>query len=498
MTVTAISLISVPQFIYINRTIRDLYGSYLILSYLVQSICKAAEDKNLQIIMPGKSRNSYYNSDLMIIEGILTEEEAKIILKNSWKNLTYLCKQWIEKRIQGQRQWHKQWDLYSNYNWDILWVEAINIQEAIHKLNKAKLCNRWTAINWQGESGNYGVDAIAHYGMGNYNDSQKNTDFMNREINSFYNQLKKFSPFKEYLSDVEDNFTIIELVKWLVTDDEIFSQVFSSKEEATKFIFPDFLDFKPFGEKSRCAYFYGEIDIDNIISKYSNEPVDFKNISQNLQSWIHTKLYQSIEQHFGDLVYITNTKFLGTFYFNSTFSMHQRNNWLCDFIKLWSHNDYSQSCATSIGYVYANSKVSQIDILYHCQRAKDSAEKLGGYRVGFRILFSNGHWLECICPYWFLEVIFSDNLKYDWTAIHNDILDLEYRHAFSDDDNEVSLGIFEIYFGKSNRLLLMNNLWNNGDRAGIIGNKNNKNTHSYNLVNNWIINFIKVCFHIYK
>lgn len=189
----------------------------------------------------------------------------------------------------------------------------------------------------------------------------------------------------------------------------------------------------------------------------------------------------------------------------------------------------------SVGFVWASPSVPQRDVLQNCREAEKSAKRNGRDRIAFRILFSNGNYLEWVCPWWVIqknepdeeEIVLDLLSKYkdrdggkNWTHIYQDIATLESRHAFNSDSTDVSFGLLKVYFGKDTLQILQNekNWWNpektledNGNeknktrlRGGILGAKeyyyeNSTEPDSKKVndaLNNWVINLAKVGFHL--
>ncbi len=191
----------------------------------------------------------------------------------------------------------------------------------------------------------------------------------------------------------------------------------------------------------------------------------------------------------------------------------------------------------SVGFVWASPSVPQRDVLQNCREAEKSAKRNGRDRIAFRILFSNGNYLEWVCPWWLLEKKKEEEeeekaldllSKYkdrdggaNWTHIYQDIAILESRHAFNSDSTDVSFGLLDIYFGKDvvNIFRKEANWWNSDEtlkdtvneqnktrlKGGILGDKqyyNHENSNEKdnikvnNALNNWVINLAKVGFHL--
>lgn len=173
--------------------------------------------------------------------------------------------------------------------------------------------------------------------------------------------------------------------------------------------------------------------------------------------------------------------------------------------EIWAKNRHSKNITVSVGFVWAAPKVPQRAVLQHCNAAERSAKDLGKDRIAIRILFNSGNYLEWSCPWWFL----SYRQRYQgssWFEIFRDVAQLEARHGFDRQvDTSVAQEIFAIYFGR-NSLEIFDRLWNDEAGAGIIGDRQFFIDAAGKLqqrlvneaVNNWVINFAKIGFHLFR
>jgi CRISPR-associated protein Cmr2 len=188
---------------------------------------------------------------------------------------------------------------------------------------------------------------------------------------------------------------------------------------------------------------------------------------------------------------------------------------------IWQHPK-PKKITSSVGFVWAGSQVPQRDILQHCRKAEKSAKKSGRDRIAFRILFNSGNHLEWVCPWWVLdqtELLENDKILLkpqhsliesyqdrskgkNWTHFYQDVATLESRHAFKDEQNDIALGLIEIYFGKEWKDILSHPdyRWNQYDEyelqtfTGILGDPKQFDTDKG--LNKWVINLAKVGFYL--
>jgi CRISPR-associated protein Cmr2 len=503
---TAISFAPVQEFLEKTTNLRDLYGSYFILTYLTRAVCKTAKKQGFDVIFSAITNIVQGSNQEIIIRGLLLEKDAIASFRLAWKTITHTCRTWIEKNIPGTVQWRKEWELCTNHAWEFFWVQGESVSQVWRKLKNIKRQHNWVGINWQGESSLLsGTDAIAYFGMGSHrNSTQYNFAVEAEKIRSFYQQL---SQLDNSLVDKDEQLSILELIKRLVTFDVVAKQFdLPSDELPSREKAENFGNLNRLVNKSWTGWFYGKSDsILNClieISNYENEGEKLKQFSQSNVTWSKNFLKPSVNKNIGEIIYADSHDFLGIFCGNYAQKLNPQKclDWLYSFPRIWEQHEYQQNITSSIGFVWAAPRVGQRDILKHCWQAQNSANKQGGDRMALRILFNSGNWIEWVCPWWFLEVILEsyNDRKYEqnWEYIYNDVAFLQSRHAFSGNQSEVALGIFEIYFGRTNRTILEKYLWDIHDKAGILGNHPQNFQNLHQNLNNWIINLSKVGFYL--
>jgi CRISPR-associated protein Cmr2 len=187
---TAITFSPVTEFIEKTRKLRDLYGSSFILSYLADSVCRAARKQlgDDAVISPALLNITMGTPDQIVIQGDFPEKDARKAFGKAWAAIMDACHEWVvdscDDWISRQRQewgskheWHNQptgalpwdrsWDAWRLHAWEFFWVQRQTIPQALDALAEEEGQYRnWVGINWLGESSTLsGADAIAWPGL---------------------------------------------------------------------------------------------------------------------------------------------------------------------------------------------------------------------------------------------------------------------------------------------------------------------------------------------
>lgn len=228
--------------------------------------------------------------------------------------------------------------------------------------------------------------------------------------------------------------------------------------------------------------------------------------SHQMRQWGRS-LKQRFDQRLGRIIFAGGDDFLGVFYPSDhpTTAL----NWLYTFKETIWHRGLDDQpdrkpITPSIGFVWAAPKVPQRDVLQHCELAEHNAKDCGRDRLALRVLFNSGNYLEWVCPWWFLESVLQGYCDRNdkagdaanWTHLYNDVAMLEARHAFAGNQTVVALALFDVYFGQENRTTLESHFWDNGDRTGILGNREEDCQNIPQALNNWVMNLAKVGFYL--
>jgi CRISPR-associated protein Cmr2 len=555
-TYTAITFAPVQSFIEKSRKLRDLYGSSFLLSYLSKVICEIAErDPKCRVVSPAIIDITQGTPNQIIIKGDFDEDKAKEAFNKAWQTIVTYCRKYIEAKVPNfNYTWSRHWKAWENYAWEFFYAKSTLadvqkepnltiITHARRKLNQVKLSRNWTGINWQGESSTLsGADAIAYPGMG-----IEGMTNQNQGIEKFYRELS--NAIGDKIIDATEYLSIPELVKRLITLDPVIENLNETIDVKIKTP-KKFSDLNRQSDNSEdnhwTAWFQGDGDS---IGKYlrgltenkqnqspeeltSSEADNLNNFSRVMLDWgkgLENKLPRNsvikkgenvTDYPQGRIIYAGGDDFFGVFYRNQEINNdpqpelkpQQVLKWFYRFDPdVWDiRKTHNIQITVSVGLVWAGHGVPQRDILQHCREAEKLAKKKGRNRLAIRILFNSGNYLDWVCPWWFLKPVLEGDqqqeVKRSWSHFYNDIHILQSRHAFSNNNSDLALGLFEIYFGMDTRKTLKNNLWNspkstkkNIHQTGILGNKKDYRSKADRkaALNNWIISLSQVGFHLF-
>jgi CRISPR-associated protein Cmr2 len=581
---TALTFAPVQGFIEKSRKLRDLYGSSFLISYLAEAICKEAQ-KEHEVISPALINVTQGTPNQIIIEGEFDKEIARKAMKKTWLAVSETCRQWIEDKVQdcGQYYWHRNWQSWGNYAWEFFWGTGETISKAREAVNEAKRSRDWTGINWTGESSTLsGADGVAWPGMGIGNPQKTNRHKQKREIADFYQRLsyelgkafietakltiaedklaEKTKEYGEAFVDPDEELSIPELIKRLITHEAIANQIVNTLKEEIDLKTPHRLkklaeELKPnsFTDISRLkskdsksqeslekeywtGWFQGDGDrMGDLLKTLSHNPVtepdELEKFSKAMMEWgeyeFKPAIKKAIKKAEGRTVYAGGDDFMGIFYrlpektpSNLDFTPltgEECVNWFAsEFPSIWEK--HGQPITVSVGFVWTAPKVPQRDVLQHCRIAEKSAKDNGKDRIAIRILFNGGTHIEWVCPWWCLPVLqyYRDRdgntleplsspvpqkkTKPNWTHIYNDVATLESRHAFKG-NTQIAEALFKIYFPECEDWINQDNWWvdcyKDGLRTGILGHEEkNAKKDAIELFNEWFINLAKVGFHL--
>lgn len=579
---TAITFAPVQGFIEKSRKLRDLYGSSFLLSYLADSVCQKAQerlDDEEAVISPAQINVTQGTPNQIILCGKYDGETARDDFNGAWATITRACQEWLEEQCQGwidihyqqwvnldlwkskenneyqSLPWQRDWDNWTNYAWEFFHATGETITEARQNLNEQKRSRGWTSINWMGESSTLsGTDGVAYPGMGLWTGKRHynlvNFEHWNEgkkqdEIKSFYQELTKIQVVQS-IFDENEQLSIPELIKRLITlkgesEDDSKPIIFSRIVPIVRLreLPANFCDLNRHKDSlQKTGWFQGDGDkagdylkqINNA-NNQDSEANQLHQFSHAMRLWGENTLKQSISSALGRVIYAGGDDFLGVFYHAQEPELKAGEclDWFYKFPDIWRR--HQQPITVSVGFVWAYPQVPQRDILQHCRKAESSAKSHGRDRLALRILFNGGNYLEWVCPWRFLEEIFTSyqdrerkTEKQNWGHFYSDIATLESRHAFSDKSIDVAQAIFKIYFPEVS--INWENVyddsqadwWNSKKdqeinrktievlQGGILGEKDSylsENSDNLlnkekvnNAINHWIINLAKVGFHL--
>ncbi len=478
-----------------------------------------------------------------------------------WGRIVNICRRWLEDEFPERRySWERHWKNWKNHAWEFFWGQGSTIEAANQDLYDRQYHQRnWIGINWEGDSSDLsGADAIAFPDMQKSNPARQDHDYhaLKEEIGGYYKALservgevfiasrpqldrrytgedraEKAKEYGEAIISPKERLNIPELIKRLVMIDAIADLINSYDNlrlsESQQYLQPvfaatqmaklpkSFKEINRFEEEYWSGWFVGDGDG---MGKYTKNltPEELHQFSHDFLEWNDEVFRPQVEEGetaVGRLVFAGGDDFMGIFIperverkTNEILTGKQCWEWWQKFPqKIWAKNRHSKNITVSVGFVWAAPKVPQRAVLQHCNSAERNAKDLGKDRIAIRILFNSGNYLEWSCPWWFL----SYRQRYQgssWFEIFRDVAQLEARHGFDRQvDTSVAQEIFAIYFGRDS-LEIFGRLWNDEAGAGIIGDRQLFVDAAGKLqqrlvneaVNNWVINFAKVGFHLFR
>ncbi|MEN9216274.1 MAG: type III-B CRISPR-associated protein Cas10/Cmr2 [Gloeomargarita sp. HHBFW_bins_162] len=463
MTFTVMTFAPVQGFIERSRKLRDLYGSSFILSHLARALCNAGQEHlgNDALVSPALISVTQGTPNQIILAGDFPKDRGRNVLLSTWKKIVDECRSWIEQQIPAEYTWKRHWDLWGNHAWEFFWGQGETITAARQAINQAKRGRDWVGINWQGESSTLsGTDAIAWPGLGRKRDSREvrlsDDDW---EIKAFYKKLQSLTALGEAFVDETEQLSIPELIKRLVTYHVVAKRIGIQRE-----VPETFRDIKV--REQRTFWFAGDGDqigeyFRQLQAEKKDEEKILREFSQAMLNWGEQSLKPAVDDQIGRIVYAGGDDFLGVLYETDkhSFSPQACLSWFSEqFPSIWQH--HKQKITVSVGAVLASKQVPQRDILQQVREAEKSAKKQGRNRLALRVLFGSGNYIEWVCPWKFLNPIFTGYKDRDggknWTHIYNDVAVLSARRGLSSPD--VALALFEVYFGSKNCEELKKNL----------------------------------------
>lgn len=530
---TAITFAPIQGFIEKSRKLRDLYGSSYILSYLAWNICLTAEQAGFEVVSPALVNLTQGMPNQIIIAGELPAEIAKQAFDEAWRSMTHACRNYIQENVSGRYAWRREWNLWAQHAWEFFCASGSSITAARQKLEDVKRSRAWTAINWTGESSTLsGADGIAWPQMGTKNPKRSGYREQKAGIEAFYKALN--GAFGDSFIDLDEELSIPELVKRIVTYEEVASAVVENLRAHTplqlnkayedqllgiaKELNPNsFKDLNRLKRKDRkpndppeeqhyTGWFLGDGDKAGDYLKAHDSAEEILKFSAQMREW--GKAIRDIDNTYlpgqGRMVYAGGDDFLGVLYERDRqIDPKVCFEWMGRFSRdIWQGRnvasagmkhggDRAKPITASVGFVWAAPNVPQRDVLQNCHAAEQAAKQGGRDRIAFRILFNGGNYLEWICPWWVLEeghIDISKNTQglateQAWTHFYNDVAALEGRHAFGAYGNgqtAVARRLFGLYFGEpgvgvDHSVLAQSNWWNrttpDGKKAGILGDR---------------------------
>jgi len=497
---TAITFSPVQGFIEKSRKLRDLYGSSFILSHLANQICLEAreyltsatqkeseQEDSDPIISPAAINVAQGTPNQIIIRGEFPREQAQQALTDAWNQLVVSCQQWIQENVtetdSGEKIkyfWDRPWKEWINHNWEFFWATGESIDQARLHLNQQKTARAWTGINYVGESSTLsGVDSRAWPALGRHAPHTRAKSKEEAEVKAFYRQLSAAVDGKGATIAEREQLSIPELVKRLVTIDEVIdNSVGVERPRSYKGLRRWQDDDNEASEDAQredrwTGWFQGDGDRAGNYLKQSNRQPNanpekvLHEFSLAMRQWgvgldqtlprprFEGETNRTLLDKDGRIVYAGGDDFLGVLYRNAPhpeLSAQACLDWFYRFKPdVWE--THQQPITVSVGFVWVSPQVPQRDVLQHCRLAEKSAKNNGRDRIALRILFSGGNYLEWHCPWRFLQLLEDyergggrDGKAPNWTHLYNDVAALEARHAFKGSDSAIAWELLKIYF----------------------------------------------------
>ncbi len=187
---TTITFSPVTEFIEKTRKLRDLYGSSFILSYLAESVCRAAQ-QHLgadAVVSPALLNVTMGTPDQIVIRGDFPQAAVQSAFLTAWGHILDACREWVchnchdwiatahpqwvangewPAKTSHTLPWNRDWKHWKNHAWELFWAQGPTIPAALAALADQERNRNWIGINWVGESSTLsGADAIAWPGLG--------------------------------------------------------------------------------------------------------------------------------------------------------------------------------------------------------------------------------------------------------------------------------------------------------------------------------------------
>ncbi len=511
---TAITFSPVQGFIEKSRKLRDLYGASLILSYLSKKIIDVARNNNYEIISPGLPNLAKGMPNRILIEGDFPQDLVKKTIFESWKQVLWECKQWIERKVPETSpdtfyHWHRDWEMWATHTWEYFWGQGDSITTAMEDLENRKLSRDWVGINWIGESSSLtGTDAIAWNGLGSGSRNPKTLDLQQEKegIDSFYLRLSAVlegsseEVTEGKVLDLNERLSIPELVKRLITlPNTGIPQKFPKEDMPFVEKFTELVR-KPDPHNGISGqwtgWFMGDGDkVGNHLKKLSEQTdgaQKLKKFSEAMRQW-GENLSNDFPKDLGRIIYAGGDDFLGVVYsknptINSSQELKKKAlEWLLTLKKQWEK--HGQNITLSVGFVWVAGSVPQRDVLQHCREAEKVAKTKGRDRITIRIVFNSGQYIEWTTPWDNLGILqeYQDRNKGEnWGHIYNDLAQLKARHAITFNKKETPINdailpksLLNIYFQNKG-----DNIFEN--RTNIVG---KKDVNSFKI---WVDDLVQV------
>jgi CRISPR-associated protein Cmr2 len=461
MTFTAVTFAPVQGFILASRKLRDLYGSSLVLSHLARALADDATSRDFTVISPAFVDSSRGVPNVLVIEGDYRKGHAREALLSSWKQVLEVCRRWVEQELRGTRfeEWQSSWKACASHTWELFHGQGATIKEAREALAVNKQQRDWSVPNWTGESSTLSsAEAVVWPGMGAVRDPRVLPPGMIREEGrKFLEKLRESRELGEAFAGINEEISITELVKRLVTYRAIAAEAFATEKDPrpdprglipSRFQELSMIAKENQAEKARqsesIVWFMADGDgigdhLQSLALK-NGEKEGLQSFSQAMRRWAADlyDLVPNVMEKQALVVYAGGDDLFGALHETEPGS-HDLNTdhlwrWLGEFPKIWEQCGQTD-LTVSMGLVWADGNVPQREALQHAREAEASAKARGKNRFAMRLLYANGNHLEWTCPWGWLEPIRSHYTDREgrkkWRHLAEDLHWLQSRQAIA-------------------------------------------------------------------
>ena len=430
MTFTAVTFAPVQSFIRASRKLRDLYGSSLLLSHLARALADDASGRGFLVISPASVDSSRGVPNLLVIEGDYRRGYARETLLRTWKHLLEVCRLWVERQLPGTSfDWQSSWKACASHSWELFHGQGSTIKQARDALTVNKQQRDWTIPNWTGESSTLSsAEAVVWPGMGAVRDPRDlPAGVVTVEGRKFLNSLRQHRSLGEAFAGINEEISISELVKRLITYRVIAAEAFKTendpKPDPNRLIPSRFQELSMIAKENQAenaqqseAIVWFMADGDGIgehlqsMAQRDGEKEALQNFSQSMRSWaagLYDRVPAVMEKQ-AMVVYAGGDDLFGALHETvpgaDDLTTDNLWRWLQQFPAIWQQCG-QQNLTVSMGLVWADAKVPQREALQHARDAEASAKARGKNRFALRLLYASGNHLEWTCPWDWLEPI---------------------------------------------------------------------------------------------
>jgi CRISPR-associated protein Cmr2 len=489
MTYTTVTFAPVQSFILASRKLRDLYGSSLLLSHLARALADDATSRALVVISPASVDSSRGVPNVLVIQGDYRKGHARDALLACWKGVLTGCRIWLVNELKHEIDpvhgylWESNWKACAAHSWELFHGQGTSIDKARQALAINKQQRDWSVPNWTGESSTLSsAEAVVWPRMGEVRDPRdiKPIDIKN-EARKYLDLLRKHTALGEAFADENEEISLTELVKRLVTFKAVVGKALvnpnDTEAEIQQLIPPRFekasTRAKEAAKPESIVWFMADGDgvsvhlkslknkiqhtplaLDAVVDDAEADATALKKFSADMRDWA-ADLYRTIPADFPDkatVVYAGGDDLFGALHESEPgdrdLFREDLWKWLQTFPDIWKQCD-QEGLTVSMGLVWADANVPQREALQHARDAEASAKARGKDRFALRLLYASGNHLEWTCPWEWLGPILeyytdregrsnhpanrlrSDGLEPSWRHLAEDLQWLQRRQAIA-------------------------------------------------------------------